>query len=62
VIIPVIDAQDVEQLLHLLGCGRHHSFALGFCERLVKRLVAQTRKVQITSVEVHHAPVQLFCD
>jgi hypothetical protein len=56
VVVPVIDAQDVEQLLQFVSRGGDHGFTLTLHEWLVERLVTQACKVQITSVEVHHGP------
>jgi hypothetical protein len=36
----VVDAKNVEQLLHLLGRSRNHSGSLSIIERLIERLIA----------------------
>jgi hypothetical protein len=41
----MVDAKNVEQLLHLLGCSRDHSGSLRIIERLIERLIAVAREV-----------------
>jgi hypothetical protein len=40
VVVPVVDAKNVEQLLHLLGGSRQHGGALNVIKREIERLIA----------------------